>query len=111
MTYFAYTRRHASSSSLYRTALKTHHSDQVKYSIGDTIEALTYRVERMNRRKKIKQLLAAHAKKARAKLAPPNKSTYISKADRLKLATEPEQESITPPVNASKSRRANGEAN
>ena len=39
----------------------------------------------MNRRKKIKQLLTAHAKKASAKLAPRNKSTYISKADRLKL--------------------------
>lgn len=42
----------------------------------------------MNRRKKIKQLLEAHAKKANAKLAPKKKSTYISKADRLKLATE-----------------------
>jgi len=43
----------------------------------------------MNRRKKIQQLLKAHAKKASAKLAPKKKSTYISKADRLKLATEP----------------------
>jgi hypothetical protein len=41
----------------------------------------------MNRRKKIKQLLKAHAKKASAKLAPP-KDKYISKADRLKLAAE-----------------------
>lgn len=40
----------------------------------------------MNRRKKIKQLLEAHAKKANAKLAPKKTSTYISKADRLKLA-------------------------
>ncbi|MGE7956214.1 DUF2986 domain-containing protein [Pseudomonas sp. NPDC089530] len=40
----------------------------------------------MNRRKKIKQLLTAHAKKASAKLAPKNKPKYISKADRLKLA-------------------------
>lgn len=40
----------------------------------------------MNRRKKIKQLLEAHAKKANAKLAPKKKSTYVSKADRLKLA-------------------------
>ncbi|MCE0461016.1 DUF2986 domain-containing protein [Pseudomonas uvaldensis] len=39
----------------------------------------------MNRRKKIKQLLEAHAKKASAKLAPRNKPKYISKADRLKL--------------------------
>lgn len=44
----------------------------------------------MNRRKKIKQLLEAHAKKANAKLAPKKKSTYISKADRLKLAAESE---------------------
>ncbi|MFP3515343.1 DUF2986 domain-containing protein [Pseudomonas sp. SIMBA_077] len=42
----------------------------------------------MNRRKKIQQLLKAHAKKASAKLAPKKKSTYISKADRLKMATE-----------------------
>lgn len=47
----------------------------------------------MNRRKKIKQLLEAHAKKANAKLAPKKKSTYISKADRLKLATEASQDS------------------
>lgn len=46
----------------------------------------------MNRRKKIKQLLKAHAKKASAKLAPPNKAKYISKADRLALAAEPGQE-------------------
>ncbi|WP_083454185.1 MULTISPECIES: DUF2986 domain-containing protein [Pseudomonas] len=44
----------------------------------------------MNRRKKIKQLLQAHAKKASAKLAP-QKPKYISKADRLKLAAEAEQ--------------------
>jgi hypothetical protein len=49
----------------------------------------------MNRRKKIKQLLEAHAKKANAKLAPKKKSTYISKADRLKLATESTQDSET----------------
>ncbi len=42
----------------------------------------------MNRRKKINQLLKAHAKKASAKLAPKNRNTYISKADRLKLAAE-----------------------
>lgn len=41
----------------------------------------------MNRRKKIKQLLEAHAKKANAKLAP-RKPRYISKADRAKLAEE-----------------------
>ena len=42
----------------------------------------------MNRRKKINQLLKAHAKKASAKLAPKNRNTYISKADRLKLAAD-----------------------
>jgi len=42
----------------------------------------------MNRRKKINQLLKANAKKASAKLAPKSKTKYISKADRLKLATE-----------------------
>lgn len=49
----------------------------------------------MNRRKKIKQLLQAHAKKASAKLAPRKKSTYISKADRLKLAAEATQDPAT----------------
>ena len=51
----------------------------------------------MNRRKKIKQLLEAHAKKANAKLAPKKKSTYISKADRLKQAEEANQDSIVTP--------------
>lgn len=51
----------------------------------------------MNRRKKIKQLLEAHAKKANAKLAPKKKSTYISKADRLKNAVESDQNSETMP--------------
>jgi transcription initiation factor TFIIIB Brf1 subunit/transcription initiation factor TFIIB len=51
----------------------------------------------MNRRKKIKQLLEAHAQKANAKLAPKKKSTYISKADRLKLAEEANQDSETMP--------------
>ncbi|CAI8739188.1 DUF2986 family protein [Pseudomonas sp. IT-P12] len=50
----------------------------------------------MNRRKKIKQLLEAHAKKANAKLAPKNKPRYISKADRLKLEAEtPDAPSLT----------------
>ncbi len=53
----------------------------------------------MNRQKKIKQLLKANAKKASAKLAPRRKSTYISKADRLKLATEANQEPIISPEN------------
>ena len=48
----------------------------------------------MNRRKKINQLLKAHAKKASAKLAPKNKSKYISKADRLKLDVESSQDPI-----------------
>ncbi|WP_122286408.1 DUF2986 domain-containing protein [Pseudomonas syringae group genomosp. 3] len=49
----------------------------------------------MNRRKKIQQLLKAHARKASAKLAPANKSSYVSKADRLKLAAEPDQDQTT----------------
>lgn len=49
----------------------------------------------MNRQKKIKQLLKAHAKKASAKLAPKNKPKYICKADRLKLAAEPDHDAIT----------------
>lgn len=42
----------------------------------------------MNRRKKLNQILKANAKKASAKLAPPSRSKYISKADRLKLEAE-----------------------
>ncbi|WP_213878720.1 DUF2986 domain-containing protein [Pseudomonas sp. dw_358] len=48
----------------------------------------------MNRRKKIQQLLKAHARKASAKLAPASKSKYISKADRLKLAEQAGDEPI-----------------
>ncbi|OLF54010.1 DUF2986 domain-containing protein [Pseudomonas chlororaphis] len=51
----------------------------------------------MNRRKKIKQLLTAHAKKASAKLAPKSKPKYISKADRLKLDAEAGQDSTLSP--------------
>ncbi|MBH3358645.1 DUF2986 domain-containing protein [Pseudomonas guariconensis] len=48
----------------------------------------------MNRQKKIKQLLQAHAKKASAKLAPrSNKPKYISKAEREKLAAQTASES------------------
>jgi hypothetical protein len=50
----------------------------------------------MNRQKKLKQLFKAKAKKASAKLAPANKNTYVSKADRLKLAAEAEAQPITP---------------
>jgi len=53
----------------------------------------------MNRRKKIQQLLKAHAKKASAKLAPASKSKYISKADRLKMAAEASGESVVEPEN------------
>lgn len=49
----------------------------------------------MNRRKKINQLLKAHAKKASVKLAPKSKDKYISKADRLKLAAELAQDPAT----------------
>ncbi len=49
----------------------------------------------MNRRKKGKAIFAKRLKKARAKLAPKNQSNktkYISKADRLKLASETSQD-------------------
>lgn len=51
----------------------------------------------MNRRKKITQLLKAHAKKASAKLAPKSKDKYISKADRLKLAAKTSNDSVISP--------------
>ena len=53
-----------------------------------SLQNLQAEQKNMNSRKKIKQLLKAHAKKASAKLAPPSKDKYISKADRLKLAAE-----------------------
>lgn len=43
----------------------------------------------MNRRKKGNQILKTRARKANAKLAPPSKVKYISKADRQKLEAEP----------------------
>lgn len=49
----------------------------------------------MNRQKKLQQLFKAKAKKASAKLAPKSKDKYISKSDRLKLATEAGQEPVT----------------
>lgn len=51
----------------------------------------------MNRRKKINQLLKAHAKKASAKLAPKSKVKYICKAERQRLADEAAQQA-TPPA-------------
>jgi hypothetical protein len=50
----------------------------------------------MNRQKKLQQLFKAKAKKASAKLAP-KKPKYISKADRLKLAAESTDTSISLP--------------
>lgn len=44
----------------------------------------------MNRRKKGIQILKARAKRAKAKLAPKNKTTYISKAERAAQAEEPD---------------------
>ena len=46
----------------------------------------------MNRRQKGIKILKARLKKANAKLAPPKKSTYISKAKREKLAAESSEE-------------------
>lgn len=54
---------------------------------GACASSPTYPDNPMNRQKKIKQLLKAHAKKASAKLAP-RKPKYICKADRAKLAAE-----------------------
>jgi hypothetical protein len=48
----------------------------------------------MNRRKKGLKILKAKDKKANAKLAPKKKSTYVSKADRAKLAEEVEQATV-----------------
>ena len=48
----------------------------------------------MNRQKKLQQLFKARAKKANAKLAPAKKNTYISKADRLKMAAEAEAQTV-----------------
>lgn len=53
----------------------------------------------MNRRKKIKQLLQAHAKKASAKLAP-KKDRYVSKADRARLAALDQAEAAPTGVDA-----------
>lgn len=69
---------------------------QARTFCAGTINLGQHRHTHMNRRKKIKQLLEAHAKKANAKLAPKsNKPKYISKADRLKLEAEAAQEPVT----------------
>lgn len=81
---------------------KTHPSYVATHLIVPTQRVATInlgqrRLTTMNRRKKIKQLLEAHAKKANAKLAPrSNKPKYISKADRAKLEAETAQEPVTP---------------
>lgn len=55
----------------------------------------------MNRQKKLQQLFKAKAKKASAKLAPKNRNTYVSKADRLKLAAESSAEVNATPASES----------
>lgn len=50
----------------------------------------------MNRRKKGNQILKARAKKANAKLSGKNKTKYISKADRDKLANESVEDTNIP---------------
>lgn len=62
-----------------------HRRDLAQYPARVSIKNVHTGWNTMNRRKKIQQLLKAHAKKASAKLAPA-KDKYISKADRLKLA-------------------------
>ncbi|WP_346342809.1 DUF2986 domain-containing protein [Pseudomonas sp. MPC6] len=71
-----------------RDAPSARHRDLAQYFKLVSLKNLQAEQKNMNRRKKIKQLLKAHAKKASAKLAPPSKDKYISKADRLKLAAE-----------------------
>lgn len=48
----------------------------------------------MNRKKKRNAILKKRLKKAKAKLAPKSKSTYISKAEREKLALEEQAQSV-----------------
>lgn len=48
----------------------------------------------MNRKKKRNAILKKRLKKAKAKLAPKSKSTYISKADREKLAIDEQAQSV-----------------
>ena len=55
-----------------------------------SFENLQAKQKNMNRRKKITQLLKAHAK-----LAPQKKAKYISKADRLKLAAQDSTDAAT----------------
>jgi hypothetical protein len=83
-----------SKSSFQRYALETRHRDLAHCFKLVSLKNLQAEQKNMNRRKKIKQLLKAHAKKASAKLAPPSKDKYISKADRLKLAAESSDDSI-----------------
>ena len=45
----------------------------------------------MNRRKKSIQIVKGRIKKAKAKLATQNKPKYISKAERARLALEPDE--------------------
>jgi hypothetical protein len=52
----------------------------------------------MNRQKKLQQLFKTKAKKASAKLAPAKKNTYISKADRLKMAEQAGQDASPSPA-------------
>jgi hypothetical protein len=46
----------------------------------------------MNRKKKLNQILKTRAKKTNAKLHPKGKEKYISKAERVRLAAEAEQQ-------------------
>ena len=48
----------------------------------------------MNRRKKSIQIVKSRIKKAKAKLSTQKKPTYVSKADRAKLAEESNQDKV-----------------
>jgi len=54
----------------------------------------------MNRRKKGLQILKAKDKKANAKRAPKKKSSYVSKAERAKIAAESAQNGGKNPNNS-----------
>ena len=52
----------------------------------------------MNRKKKKEAIHKQRLKKAKAKLAPKKKSTYISKAKRAEIESEESKENTSPPT-------------
>ncbi len=72
---------------------------------ADTIVRVIYKLRfsgcNVNRRKKGNQILKARAKKAKARLAPKNKTPYINKAERARIEnsekTNAEQDTAAAP--------------